>query len=80
MRRARRHPCRMRVRGLGNCGRRETAHTAHIVETEDISLTQDKRVVCVREPECVGSCGSIPTSECMCEHLCVGVSLLSAFV
>lgn len=29
------------------------AHTAHIVETEDISLTQDKRVVCARGSVCV---------------------------
>ncbi len=56
MRGARRHPCRMRVRGLGNSAKgrkRQAAHTAHIVETEDISLTQDKCAVCVEEPACV---------------------------
>lgn len=83
MRRARRHPCRMRVKGLGNCARQgdcRQAHTAHIVETEDISLTQDKRVVCARGSVCFASRRRIPRSECACERLLVCVFLLSAFV
>ena len=52
MRRARRHLCRMCVRTSANSDKgkkRQAAHTTHIVETGDISLTQDKCLVCVLE-------------------------------
>ena len=77
MRRARRHPCRMRVRGLGNSakGRKGEQRTLHTLLKQKTSHLHKTSAQCVWRGLCVCVCVCVWKHLRICMHLHVGVSV-----